>query len=157
MANLLISEVLTNTGKKRGKAEKQKYLKDNYSVALITVLKGAWDPIVEWNLPEGVPPYKKDDAPIGHSSSNLHLEQKRLPYFVKGHPLAKGLPNSKVEKMFIDMLESVHPNEADILIAMKDKAFTGKFGGVTKKMVAEVWPDLFSDMVLDDAIVDKAI
>jgi hypothetical protein len=157
MANLLISEVLTNTGKKRGKAEKQKYLKDNYSVALITVLKGAWDPIVEWNLPEGVPPYTKDDAPIGHSSSNLHKEQKRLPYFVKGHPLAKGLSTSKVEKIFIDTLESVHPDEADILIAMKDKAFTGKFGGVTKKMVAEVWPDLFSDMVLDDAVIDKAI
>lgn len=157
MANLLISEVLTNTGKKRGKAEKQKYLKDNYSVALITVLKGAWDPIVEWNLPEGVPPYVKDDAPIGHSPSNIHLEQKRLPYLVKGHPLAKGLSQSKVETMFISMLESVHPDEADILIAMKDKAFTSKFGGVTKKMVAEVWPDLFSDMVLDDAIVDKAI
>ena len=59
--------------------------------------------------------------------------------------------------MFIDMLESVHPDEADILIAMKDKAFTGKFGGVTKKMVAEVWPDLFSDMVLDESVVDKAI
>jgi len=157
MANLLISEVLTNTGKKRGKAEKQKYLKDNYSVALITVLKGAWDPIVEWNLPEGVPPYVKDDAPIGHSPSSIHLEQKRLPYLVKGHPLAKGLSQSKVETMFISMLESVHPDEADILIAMKDKAFTSKFGGVTKKMVAEVWPDLFSDMVLDDAIVDKAI
>ena len=157
MANLLISEVLTNTGKKRGKAEKQKYLKDNYSVALITVLKGAWDPIVEWNLPEGVPPYVKDDAPIGHSPSSIHLEQKRLPYLVKGHPLAKGLSQSKVETMFISMLESVHPDEADILIAMKDKAFTRKFGGVTKKMVAEVWPDLFSDMVLDDAIVDKAI
>jgi len=157
MANLLISEVLTNTGKKRGKAEKQKYLKDNYSVALITVLKGAWDPIVEWNLPKGVPPYVKDDAPIGHSPSSIHLEQKRLPYLVKGHPLAKGLSQSKVETMFISMLESVHPDEADILIAMKDKAFTSKFGGVTKKMVAEVWPDLFSDMVLDDAIVDKAI
>ena len=40
---------------------------------------------------------------------------------------------------------------------MKDKAFTGKFGGVTKKMVAEVWPDLFSDMVLDESVIDKAI
>jgi hypothetical protein len=157
MANLLISEVLNNTGKKRGKAEKQKYLKENYSVALITVLKGAWDPIVEWNLPEGEPPFKKSKEPLGMAPSTIQLEQRRLPYLVKGHPKAKGLPQTKIEKMFIDMLESVHPDEADILIAMKDKAFTGKFGGVTKKMVAEVWPDLFSDMVLDESVVDKAI
>ena len=51
----------------------------------------------------------------------------------------------KREKMFIGMLETVHPHDAPLLIAMKDKRFQGLYKGVTKLAVQEAWPSLIKE------------
>jgi hypothetical protein len=63
----------------------------------------------------------------------------RLAPFIKG---GKGdqIQGFKREKMFIDMLEAVHPEDAKLLIKMKDKQNLGK--GITKKLVQEAYPGL---------------
>ena len=58
MANLSIHEVLNNAGEQVTKQDKIDYLKKNNSVPLQTILKGAYDDTVQWNLPEGRPPYR---------------------------------------------------------------------------------------------------
>ena len=42
--------------------------------------------------------------------------------------------------MFIEMLEAVHPKDAEILLCMKDKKQLVK--GLTKKLIQEVFPNL---------------
>jgi len=42
--------------------------------------------------------------------------------------------------MFIDMLEGIHPKDAELLILMKDKKSLAK--GITKKLVEEAFPKL---------------
>ena len=46
------------------------------------------------------------------------------------------------EKMFIDVLESLHPDEAELVIAMKEKSLMGKYKGITSKLVSEAFPNL---------------
>jgi hypothetical protein len=46
--------------------------------------------------------------------------------------------------MFLQILEGIHPKDADLLIAMKDKELAGRYKGVTKALVQEVWPNLIA-------------
>ena len=45
------------------------------------------------------------------------------------------------ETMFINILESLHPSEAEILILVKDKNLQSKYN-ITKQLVSEAYPDI---------------
>jgi len=141
MAKPMISEVLIKAGELKTKKEKIEYLRANNSLPLRAILKGSFDSSVEFNLPKGEPPYRKDDAPKGYEPSNLYKIQRRFKYFAKGG-LGENMPAVKREKMFIDCLESLHPDEAQLLLDMKNQKLGGKYNGVTAKLVSEVWPTL---------------
>lgn len=104
------------------------------------VLQGTFDERIEWNLPAGTPPYTpaSDDAPPVQSLMKLHL---RFKYFVKGLAASEELPAIKRERMFIDILETVHPKDAAILVSMVNKQ-KPEFDGLTEKLVKEALPDL---------------
>ena len=141
MAERLISEVLEKAGELKTKKEKVVYLRTNNSLPLRAILKGSFDKSVEFNLPKGEPPFRKDDAPKGFEPSNLYKVQKRFKYFVKGG-LGERMPTVRREKMFIDCLESLHPDEAQLLLDMKNQKLGGKYNGITPKLVSEIWPKL---------------
>ena len=141
MAKPMISEVLTKAGELKTKKEKIDYLRANNSLPLRAILKGAFDSSVEFNLPKGEPPYRKDDAPKGFEPSNLYRVQRRFKYFAKGG-IGEGVKTVKREKMFIDCLESLHPDEAQVLLDMKNQNLGGKYSGITSKLISEIWPTL---------------
>lgn len=135
---LMVSEVLKNTSKLKTKNERMDYLKEHDSPALRDIIRVNYDEDIVSLLPEGVPPFKKDDAPDGHNLSSLHKQHKNLAYFFKGK--YSSMNQGKRESMFIGMLETLHADEADLLVAVKDK--TMKYKGITKLLVKEVWPNL---------------
>lgn len=141
MANLSIHEVLNNAGEQVTKQDKIDYLKKNNSVPLQTILKGAYDDTVQWNLPEGRPPYRKDDAPRGFEYQSLHRVSKKMKYFNIGG-IGHEMPAARREKMFIDVLESLHYEEAELVLNMKEKKLMGKYNGITSSLVAEAFPTL---------------
>lgn len=135
---LLIYEVLEQFSKLKTRKEKIEYLQKNNSHALQSILRGAFDDRVVWLLPEGDPPYN----PVSPQSvpSNLLKQHTKLTYFVKGIPAAEGMPGFKRERIFLDLLESIHPEDAKVLLLMKDKKPPAK--GLTKKLVQEAFPGL---------------
>ena len=137
----MISEVLTKAGELKTKKEKITYLRANNSLPLRAILKGSFDSSVEFNLPKGEPPYRKDGAPKGFEPSNLYKVQRRFKYFSKGGQ-GDRMPQVRREKMFIDCLESLHPDEAQVLLDMKNQKLGGKYSGITAKLVSEIWPTL---------------
>ena len=141
MAKPMISEVLEKAGELKTKKEKISYLRANNSQPLRNILKGSFDKSVEFNLPKGEPPYRKDDAPKGYEPSNLHKISRRFKYFDKGG-IGDSMSTVRREKMFIDCLESLHPDEAQLMIDMKDKKLGGKYNGITPKLISEIWPTL---------------
>lgn len=143
MAEKMISEILAAAGAKKTRQEKIEYLRSMNSKPLRTILKGAFDPSVQFLLPEGEPPYRKDDAPKGFEPSNLHKVTRRFKYFDVGG-IGERLDAAKREKMFIDCLEALHPDEAELVLQMKDKKLAGKYKGITKKLVSEAFPTLIA-------------
>jgi hypothetical protein len=139
MAKKLISEVLTEASKITKKADRMEYLRKNSSPALRDVLRIAFDEDVISVLPSGAPTYTKDDAPAGHEYLNLHRGHRRFKYFFKG-PVANDTPALRREGMFLSFIESLHGDEAELVIAAKDKAL--KYKGITKKFVKDTFPNL---------------
>ena len=149
----LYSEVLEKLGKLKTKKQKVKYLQDNNSDSLRMVIKSSFDPKIVWLLPEGPVPYVPNDAPEGTEHTDLAYEARKLDNFIKG---GKGqISQNKREALFVQMLEGLHPDEAELLVAAKDKALHKEYKGLSTNVVKEAffWNDDF--MVIDDAKYDQ--
>lgn len=137
---LEVFEILHRFTEQKTRAEKVKYLQQNSIPAVTDVLRGAFDENIEWNLPEGRPPYspnKPESTP-----SSLRNKHRDFGYFVKGFKKSESLTNLKREMMFIQMLESIHAEDALVVLDMVEKKPPVK--GLTKKIVEEAFPNLLS-------------
>ena len=140
----LMNEIATKVNNAKDKPRKLKVLKDHDSVALRQVLKGAFDPKIEWLLPKGDDiPFNKNDAPIGTEHTMLQQEAKRLYLFTKGGD--NTISQNKRETLFIQMLEGLSGDEADFLITVVNKKVNNKYKGFTANLVKEAfnWDDNF--------------
>lgn len=99
-------------------------------MALKILLEYAFIPENKMDLPPGEPPYKPDAAPIGMSPANLRMEMKKLYVFKR-----QDLKPIKREQLFIDLLENVHPEEAKLLLAVKDQKLSKLYKKITRKVV----------------------
>jgi hypothetical protein len=100
--------------------------------ALTLLFKHAFDPSAKFILPEGAPPYKEDAAPIGMTPAILKQELRRLYVFCRAD-----LPPIRRETLFVQLLESVHPSEAKVLLAVKEQNLTDLYPNITHQMAFE--------------------
>jgi len=78
----------------------------------------------------------------GHTC--LRTEYDKLINFVKsrsGVPGNSNLTSLRRESMFIEMLQGLHPLDAEIMCLTKDKKLQTKYN-ITKKLVSEAYPDI---------------
>jgi hypothetical protein len=138
---LSFAEIFNKVSKIKSKKEKVSFLKQYQTDALRMVVKSSFDPKIVWALPEGEVPFRPNDAPEGTEHSNLSYEARKLYHYIQGgNPI---LTQSKRESMFVALLESLHPDEADILVAAKDGLLHQKYKGLSKNVVMEAfdWDD----------------
>ena len=133
----LFHEILTKVNNAKDKPAKIAVLKKHDSVPLRQVLKGAFDPKIKWDLPEGVPPFKRNDAPAGTEHTSLFSEARRLWHFVKDAD--PNLTKAKREMMFIQLLEGLQEDDADLMIAVKEKTLNKRYKGLTDAVVKEAF------------------
>jgi len=140
---LLFSEVLDKVHKAKTKAEKVAILIINDNSSLRMILKASFDPKIEWVIPQGEVPYKKNDAPIGTEHTVLQSEARKLWHFVKGADNDTTQPQK--ENMFIQMCEGLHETEAQLLCDAKDKKLHQVYKGLSKDVVREAfkWDENF--------------
>jgi len=77
------------------------------------------------------------DVKQGHTT--IRREYKKFYNFVRGGN--NTLTSLSRETMFIQMLEGLHPFEAQILCLVKDKKLQTKYK-ITKEIVSEAYPDI---------------
>ena len=155
--DLLISEILEKVSKIKTKKEKVTFLKHYDSDALRMVIKSSFDPKIKWALPDGDVPYTKNDAPEGTEHTLLQKEVRRLYHFIKGGNPA--LKQNKREMMFVQMLEGLHKDEAELLIAAKDKSLHRKYKGLSDNVVKEAfdWDDNYKRIEHDQYPQSKGL
>ena len=129
----LRSEVLDRVHKAKTKAQKIKVLQENDTEALRMIIKSSFDPKIKWAMPEGAVPYKPNDAPDGTEHTLLAQESKRLWHFIEGAD--NQTPRAQKENMYIQMLEGLHRDEAEVLVYAKDKILHQKYKGLSHEVV----------------------
>ena len=137
---LLISEVLRKVSNAKTKAEKVNLLRENNSQALRSLLIWNFDESVISMLPEGEVPYTPNDAPVGTDHTRLEQEAKGLYRFVKGGQ--DSLKSLKRESMFVQLLEGLSAEEAELLCLIKDGQLNTKYKRITKAVVSEAFPQI---------------
>ena len=166
--NPLIFEILDLASKQRSKAKKVEVLQKYNNQALRMLLIWNFDESVQSALPDGPVPYsgyaeqttssgtlstkiseevrrmyEAGSFSLGASDTDgkttLRRESKNFYHFIRGGN--NGLTTIRRETMFINLLEGLHPLEAEIICLVKDKKLTDKYK-VTQDVVAEAYPQI---------------
>ena len=138
--NPFVFEILELANKQRKMDDRIEVLKEYRNEALVSVLIWNFDDTVVSVVPEGEVPYEKNEVPVGTDHTSLRKEYRNLYHFVKGGN--DTLSTVRRETMFIQMLEGLHPDEADILCLVKDKALVRKYSKITQGVVEQAYPDI---------------
>jgi len=161
-------EVLDLVSKQRSKAKKIEVLRKYEHVSLKVLFIWNFDDSVVSMLPEGEVPYSgyeeqttssgtlttkiSEEVRKMHNTGSFSMgsgdkqghttirrEYKNFYHFVKGGN--NGLNNIRRETMFINILEGLHPLEAEIICLVKDKKLSDKYK-ITKELISEAYPDM---------------
>jgi len=133
-----VSKILKDANSIRSKADRIKFLRSHkQNKAMVTLLQLAFDPTIIFHLPKGEPPYKPSE--VDTENTMLYREIRRLYIFIMDD---MKISNAKREQIFVEILETIDPEDAKLLIAVKDKTIPYK--GITKKLIEETFPTLIS-------------
>jgi len=166
-ANPFIFEVLNLVSKQRTNIKKVEVLQKYNDPSLRAIFIWNFDESVTSSLPVGIVPYssvgeqgsfsgtlseKIDDAvgkmsELGSNSlgsqdqgfSSIRKEYSKFYNFIKGGN--DGLSSLRRETMFINVLQGLHPLEAEILCLVKDKQLETKYK-ITKELVSQAYPEI---------------
>ena len=166
-SNPFVYEVFDACSKQRTKAKKVEVLKRYAHDSVMAVLIWNFDESIVSLLPEGEVPYgntREDNSVTGSLSdkindavnmmresgssslgsqdqgkASIRAEYTKFYNFLKGGNT--GLSGLRRETMFINILEGLHPLEAEILVLVKDKKLTDRYK-ITKEIVSAAYPQI---------------
>ena len=166
--NPLIFEILDLVSRQRAKTKKIEVLRKYDHMPLRNILIWNFDTSIISLLPEGEVPYvgydeqnvysgtlstkisqevrsmhERGSFSLGTSDQQGHTtirrEARNFYRFIKGgDPSINAL---RRETMFINILQGLHPLEAEILTLVKDKKLSDKYK-ITRENVSEAYPDI---------------
>lgn len=166
-----VSEVLKEANQMPTRQARINHLRQNQSLPMLRIFAYAFDPRIIWLLPEGDPPYvplgSRDRNELIGSEGMLHKEARTLYLFVYGdeyNPLGvyeapdvdvssltdadktrRRQMTSRRELKFVELLESLHPADALLLVAAKNR--TINYEGIDRALVSEAFPGLLQETV----------
>jgi len=166
--NPFVFEVLDAVSKQRTKAKKVEVLQRYGDLSLKMVLKWNFDTSIKSALPEGEVPYNDFDDQNNHvvtlsgkitdevrrmhdtgsfslgssdkqGHTTVRREAKHFYRFVRGGDDA--MNQVRRETMFINVLQGLHPLEAEIIVLVKDGNLEDAYK-ITRDVVEEAFPDI---------------
>ena len=140
-------EVLHLLSKQRSKAKKVEVLKRYEDPSLKALFIWNFDETIISVLPEGEVPYTGYDEQTSNSgtlTTRISHEVRKMHEtgsFSMGSGDKQGHTTIRRETMFINILQGLHPLEAEIVVLVKDKKLEEKYK-ITKEIVSEAYPDI---------------
>ena len=145
-ANPMVHELLEAVDAERVKAKKLEILRTHGEDSFKMTMIWNFDESVVSMLPEGSVPYQPVESDVQANRekglpqrSTIRNSARQFYSFVKGGD--DQLNKIKRESIFINILETLPPPEAEILVLVKDKALNTKYN-ITKELVAEAYPEI---------------
>lgn len=114
-------------------------LKQNSSKLLKEILSYTYDENIIWLLPEGDPPYTPSkDNPVD-LLTGLVQQMRRVTIMLNigDYP---NLKSSRREEIFIEIIQTIHPDDAKLLLSMKNRKLSFQY--ITNETIEKAFPQL---------------
>lgn len=139
MSFKLLHEILDEFDQAKTRDEKVGVLRKYDSKNLREFFVALFNESVQFDVE--VPNYRPAPEPAGLNYLYLETEIPKLYRFVKNHPSrAEGLTEKKKKELLLVMLESLHKDEASLLVKLIKKDLGVKF--LTPSLVKEAYPNI---------------
>ena len=141
---ITIGEMIGEFEKAKTRQAKKAVLEKHKDTTVLQhLLRGTFDPKVQWTITEQ-PDYVKDvETPAGEEPNTLYVEIPNCSIFVKGHAASAKLKPQRAKELLIQILESLGATEAALYMQMLKKK--SKVKGLTSKLVLEVFPNMYKE------------
>ena len=163
--NPFVHEILELASSQRANAKKVEALQRYEQDAVKVILKWNFDDDIVSALPEGEVPYGEEEDQLvysgslseniakeaaggesatgqdldGRNKTSIRHEYSNFYHFVQGgNP---SLTTTRREMIFINMLQGLHPKEAELLCLVKDKDLESKYS-VSLENVKQAYPEM---------------
>jgi hypothetical protein len=136
-----IFEVFDEFEMARNKKDRMAVIENNLSKTLVQVFELAFHPSYEWLITEMPDNYKiPSDVLPGITSAQLSNQIRKMYMFRKGDEMAEKLTPQKRNELLLQILESLEPREAEVIIGIFQKDLGVK--GLDYKFIKEAFPQL---------------
>jgi len=116
-------------------------IEKNLSKTLVQVFELAYHPQIEWLMHEMPNNYKiPTDTLPGISTAQLSNQLRKMYMFRKGDQMAEKLTPQKRNELLLQILESLEPREAEVIIGIFQKDLGVR--GLDYKFIKEAFPEL---------------
>ena len=138
-----VAEIFSEASKLKAKKDKIEFLRiygDRED--FMYILRGAYANNIEWLVPDGPLPegVEFSDVPaVDLADDRLIRAYRQFRYLVKGGP---DTPQSKREQIYLNMIRSLHVDEAKLLMSIVSRKLPYK--GLTKALITEAFPEVFT-------------
>lgn len=139
MANKIprVSKILDTASRTMGRKKKIAYLQSHRpNQVMLKIFRHTFDPALQLDLPPGTPPYSPTDPDL--YENGLYQNARKLDLFVKNRP--QPIAQLRKETLFVQLLESVHPDDALLILGVKEGKLPYK--GLTESLIREAFPNL---------------
>ena len=140
--DMQVFEILKEISNLKSDELKIKTLQEKYydHTPLHRILKMSYCHTIIPMVPEGVPPFNRNENADGPNHSSLWEYIRLFPVIVRSAQSVK-MKQLQIERMFIEMLEAVDASEAEVICKAKDKAIHVEYD-ISSEVVKQAFPVL---------------
>jgi hypothetical protein len=139
MNDLLFSEILELFSKAETRKMKLEVLKKNGDDAFKQFLFIAFHRNIKFDIEP--PPYRPSTEPAGLNYAYLRIEMRKIYRFITNHPeKSPELTADKQRQLLVVILESLHKDEAELLVKLFKKDLGVRY--LTPTMINDAFPEL---------------
>jgi len=136
-----IYEIFDEFENAKTKQEKLNVIGNNLSQTLVDILKLTYHPDYQWKVKELPENYTvPNDVLPGITYDSLNSQLRRLYIFRSGDPTAEQLTEKRRTELLFQILNSIEPREAEIIIGIFQKDQGVK--GLNYKFIKEAFPNM---------------
>ena len=152
VSKTLMSEVFQRVSNAKTKDKKVEILQEYKSPALTKLLLCNFAKSIRFCFPPGKTPYTQNEVPEGIQHQYIYTEHRLLDkciakkvngvvYYGCSNTTRPRIQQIKKEAMWVQLLEGLHPDEAEVLDLVKDKELNSKYK-ITRQNVIDAFPEL---------------
>ena len=157
----LMSEVFQRVSNAKTKAQKIQILQEYKSPALTKLLLCNFARSIRFCFPSGKTPYEPQERPKGIDHQYMFTEHRLIEKFIAKRvngvvyygcsgTTRPRIQQLKKENLWLQLLEGLHPEEAEVMDLIKDKDLTSKYK-ITRQNVIDAFPELMLQDEPDEA------